>query len=324
MSDRYARQEILPEVGAEGQARLAAATVLVVGAGGLGCAVLPYLAAAGVGRLIILDHDRVEESNLHRQPLYRMSDIGELKTHAARAALRAMNPGTAIEAVGERLSSRNAARLVEACDVAVDAADSFAATYLLSDTCQRALKPLVSASVLGLRGYVGAFCGGAPSYRAVFPELPRQAGSCAESGVLGTAVAVMGTLQAHLALALLLKWQPPVAGRLLSVDFRTLHVGGFSFAAAREPAEQPIPFIAPAEVGEADIVIDLRSVSETPVSPFPAALRVEVEALEQAQLQFPSEPRIVLCCRSGARAWRAARALQSQGHLKLALIAMGE
>jgi len=278
MSDRYARQEILPEVGAEGQARLAAATVLVVGAGGLGCAVLPYLAAAGVGRLIILDHDRVEESNL----------------------------------------------LVEACDVAVDAADSFAATYLLSDTCQRALKPLVSASVLGLRGYVGAFCGGAPSYRAVFPELPRQAGSCAESGVLGTAVAVMGTLQAHLALALLLKWQPPVAGRLLSVDFRTLHVGGFSFAAAREPAEQPIPFIVPAEVGEADIVIDLRSMSETPVSPFPAALRLEVEALEQAQLQFPSEPRIVLCCRSGVRAWRAARALQSQGHRKLALIAMGE
>jgi molybdopterin/thiamine biosynthesis adenylyltransferase/rhodanese-related sulfurtransferase len=324
MSDRYARQEILPEVGAEGQARLAAATVLVVGAGGLGCALLPYLAAAGVGRLIILDHDRVEETNLHRQPLYRMSDIGELKVHAARTALQAMNPATAIEAVGERLSSRNAAQLVQACDVAVDAADSFAATYLLSDTCQRAVKPLVSASVLGLQGYVGAFCGGAPSYRAVFPELPRQAGSCAESGVLGTAVAVMGTLQAHLALALLLKWQPPVAGRLLSVDLRTLHVGGFSFAAAPEPAEQSIPFIVPDEVGEADIVIDLRSVSETPVSPFPAALRVEVEALEQAQLQFPSEPRIVLCCRSGVRAWRAARALQSQGHRKLALIAMGE
>ena len=170
----------------------------------------------------------------------------------------------------------------------------------------------------------GAFCGGAPSYRAVFPELPRNAGSCAQSGVLGTAVGVMGTLQAHLALALLLKWQPCVLGRLLSVDFRTLHVGGFSFAAACEPAEQPIPFITPAEVGRADIVIDLRSVSETPVSPFPTALRVEVEALEQAQLQFPSEPRIVLCCRSGVRAWRAAQALRSQGHEKLALIAMGE
>jgi len=324
MTDRYARQTILPEVGPQGQTRLAAATVLVVGAGGLGCAALPYLAAAGVGRLTIVDHDKVEESNLHRQPLYRMSDIGQPKVQAARAALAALNPATGIEAVCERLSSINAPRLVEDASVVIDAADSFAATYLLSDTCQRARKPLVSASVLGLSGYVGVFCGGAPSYRAVFPELPRSAGSCAESGVLGSAVGVMGTLQAHLTLAVLLNWQPPLAGRLLSVDFRTLHLGGFSFAGAAEPLEQSIPFIAPAEVGATDIVIDLRSTSETPVSPFPTALRVGVEALENAQLQLPTAPRIVLCCRSGLRAWRAAQALRSQGHANLALLALGE
>ena len=324
MTDRYARQTILPEVGPQGQTRLAGATVLVVGAGGLGCAALPYLAAAGVGRLTIVDHDKVEESNLHRQPLYRMSDIGQPKVQAARAALAAMNPATDIEAVYERLSSINAPRLVEEANVVIDAADSFAVTYLLSDTCQRARKPLVSASVLGLSGYVGVFCGGAPSYRAVFPELPRSAGSCAESGVLGSAVGVMGTLQAHLALALLLDWQPSVAGRLLSVDFRTLHLGGFSFSGATEPREQPIPFIAPAEVGGTDIVIDLRSASEAPVSPFPTALRVGVETLEKAQLQLPAEPRIVLCCRSGLRAWRAAQALRSQGHANLALLALGE
>lgn len=324
MSDRYARQRILAEVGPEGQARLAAATVLVIGAGGLGCAVLPYLTAAGVGRLIIVDHDRVEESNLHRQPLYRMSDLGQPKVHAARAALAALNPTTVIEAVCERLSSLDAARLVAGASVVIDAADSFAVTYLLSDTCQSAGKPLVSASVIGLSGYVGAFCGGAPSYRAVFPELPRNAGTCAESGVLGSAVGVMGTLQAHLALALLLEWQPSVAGRLLSVDFRTLHLGGFSFSGATEPLEQPIPFIAPAEVGSTDIVIDLRSISEAPISPFPAALRIGVEALEKAELRLPCEPRIVLCCRSGVRAWRAAQALRRQGHDKLALLAMGE
>ena len=324
MTDRYARQTILPEVGPQGQTRLAGATVLVVGAGGLGCAALPYLAAAGVGRLTIVDHDKVEESNLHRQPLYRMSDIGQPKVQAARATLAAMNPTTGIEAVCERLSSINAPRLVEEASVVIDAADSFAVTYLLSDTCQRARKPLVSASVLGLSGYVGVFCGGAPSYRAVFPELPRSAGSCAESGVLGSAVGVMGTLQAHLALALLLDWQPSVAGRLLSVDFRTLHLGGFSFSGATEPPGQPIPFIAPAEVGGTDVVIDLRSASEAPVSPFPTALRVGVEALETAQLQLPAEPRIVLCCRSGLRAWRAAQALRSQGHANLALLALGE
>jgi molybdopterin/thiamine biosynthesis adenylyltransferase/rhodanese-related sulfurtransferase len=324
MSDRYGRQTILAEVGSAGQARLAGSTVLVIGAGGLGCAVLPYLTAAGVGRLIVVDHDRVEESNLHRQPLYRMSDVGELKVHAARAALAAMNPGARIEPIAERLTSVNAAGLADGATVVIDAADSFAVTYLLSDTCQRTGRPLVSASVLGLTGYVGVFCGGAPSYRAVFPELPRHAGTCGESGVLGTAVGVMGTLQAHLTLALLLEWQPPVAGRILSVNFRTLHVGGFSFAGASEPEGEPIPFIAPAEVGGDDIVIDLRSPSEAPVSPFPAALRIGVEALEKAQLQLPAEPRIVLCCRSGLRAWRAAQALRSRGHANLALLAMGE
>ena len=324
MSDRYGRQTILPEVGEEGQARLAAATVLTVGAGGLGCAALQYLSAAGIGRLIIVDHDRVEESNLHRQPLYRMSDIGQPKVHAARAALAASNSGTQLDAVCEQLSSVNAARLVEAASVVIDAADSFAVTYLLSDTCQRHCKPLVSASVLGLAGYVGVFCGGAPSYRAVFPELPRSAGSCAEAGVLGTAVGVLGALEAHLTLALLLDWAPSVRGRMLSLDLRTLHVGGFSFATAREPTETPIPFIAPAEVSGNDVVIDLRSLNEAPVSPFESALRIEVEALARAPLEFPGGARVVLCCRSGLRAWRAARSLRSRGHERLALIALGE
>jgi sulfur-carrier protein adenylyltransferase/sulfurtransferase len=324
MSDRYSRQSVLPEVGAAGQARLGAATVLVVGAGGLGCAVLQYLVAAGVGRVIVVDHDTVEESNLHRQPLYRMSDLGQPKVDAARAALLASNPGVCIEAVAERLTPANAPQLVTAADVAIDAADSLAVTYVLSDACQRIHRPLVSASVLGLAGYIGVFCGGAPSYRAVFPEMPRSAGSCAASGVLGSAVGVMGTLQAHLALALILAWEPPVLGRLISVDFRTLQVGGFSFAGAPEPKEVPLTFIAPGEVGAADLVIDLRSLAETPVSPFPGAMRLDVEALEKAPPSFPSGPRIVLCCRTGVRAWRAARALQCQGHANVALLAMGE
>jgi molybdopterin/thiamine biosynthesis adenylyltransferase/rhodanese-related sulfurtransferase len=286
--------------------------------------VLQYLAAAGIGRLIIVDHDRVEESNLHRQPLYRMSDIGQPKVEAARAALAALNPGTGVEAVCERLSSMNVGPLVQSASVVIDAADSFAVTYLLSDTCQGLEKPLVSASVLGLAGYVGVFCGGSPSYRAVFPELPRSAGSCAEAGVLGTAVGVLGTLEAHLALALLLDWQPPVRGRMLSLDLRTLHVGAFSFAGANEPTQAPIPFIATAEVEASDVVIDLRSLSEAPVSPFSSALRIEVEALERTRLEFPDHARIVLCCRSGLRAWRAARVLRNLGHQRLALIALGE
>ena len=322
MSDRYSRQVVLPEVGEGGQARLAAAAVVVVGAGGLGSAVLEYLTGAGVGRLVIVDDDRVEESNLHRQPLYRMSDCGKPKVEAASAALTALNPAVRVETRAERLTPANAAALVPAADVVVDAADSFAATYVLSDACQRAGKPLVSASVLGLSGYAGAFCGGAPSYRAVFPELPRQAGSCAESGVLGTAVGVIGTLQAHLTLALLLGLEPPVLGRLISVDFRTLHLGGFSFLGATEP-DNPLAFIAPAEVTSSDLVIDLRGLAEAPLSPFATAWRLGVEELEKGGQPLPPERRVVLCCRTGVRAWRAARALEARGHRKLALIAFG-
>jgi molybdopterin/thiamine biosynthesis adenylyltransferase/rhodanese-related sulfurtransferase len=324
---RYGRQTILPDVGEEGQARLRDASVLVVGAGGLGSAVLQYLCAAGVGAVVIVDPDRVEESNLHRQPIYRMEDVGLLKAKAAREALLSLNPQVRIEPVCERLTPSNVAHLVGAADLVIDAADSFAATYVMSDECHRIGKVLVSASVLGLSGYVGAFCGGAPSYRAVFPEIPRQAGSCAQSGVLGTAVGVMGTLQAHTVLTLLLGLQPSALGRLITVDFRTMRFGGFSFAAAPEPGESALPFISAEQVAESDIVIDLRGLAEAPAPAFATAIRMDVAALERTEAEtearFPPGSRVVLCCRTGVRAWRAARALQSRGHTNVALIALG-
>jgi sulfur-carrier protein adenylyltransferase/sulfurtransferase len=266
----------------------------------------------------------VDESNLHRQPLYRMSDLGEPKARAAAAAMRQLNPQVAVEEAVERLTPVNAAAWVSRADVIIDAADSLALTYILSDECLSQGKPLVSASVLGLSGYAGAFCGGAPSYRAVFPDMPRQAGSCAQSGVLGTAVAVMGTLQAHMTLAILLKLTPSVLGQIVSVDFHTLRFSGFSFASAREPAGPTLRFIAPEEVREADLVVDLRSLAEAPVSPFAGALRVGVEEVERGGLPETSASRVVLCCRSGIRAWRAAEVLRREGHVDLALIALGD
>jgi sulfur-carrier protein adenylyltransferase/sulfurtransferase len=324
VSDRYARQTVLAEVGAAGQARLNGAHVLVVGAGGLGCPVLSYLAAAGVGNLTVVDHDRVEESNLHRQPLYRMSDVGELKVEAARRALAAFNPTLRVTVRAERLTAANATSLIAGATVVIDAADSLAVTYILSDACQAQALPLVSASALGLAGYVGVFCGGTPSYRAVFPDMPRAAGSCAESGVLGSVVGVIGALQAHLTLAVLLDFKPSVRGRLWSLDLRTLHLGGFAFADAQEPSGAPLAFIAPSDVLASDVVIDLRSTKEAPRSPFAAAVRISVEALEQGTVEVPNAPRVVLCCRSGVRAWRAARALQRRGCHSLALLALGE
>ena len=324
MSSRYSRQIVLPEIGEAGQSRLCGASVAVVGAGGLGCAVLQYLCAAGVGQLTIVDHDRIEESNLHRQPLYRVSEVGLLKAPTAQRALAEANPHVSIHAIAEKLTPANAADLVTAVDLVVDAADSFAVTYILSDECHAAGKVLVSASVLGLSGYVGAFCGGGASYRAVFPDMPHQAGSCAHSGVLGTAVGVMGTLQAHMVLAILLGLEPSMLGQLITVDLRTMRFGGFSFSGAEEGTAERLRFISPANVSAGDVVVDLRSSTEAPVSPFTSALRFELNELAANSMLLPQDSRIVLCCRTGVRAWRAARVLQRMGRSHLALIAFNE
>jgi sulfur-carrier protein adenylyltransferase/sulfurtransferase len=322
MSDRYARQTVLGEVGATGQARLAAASVLVVGAGGLGCPVVQYLAGAGVGRLVIVDHDTVEETNLHRQPLYGMNDIGTPKAEAARAVLGRFNPGVDVEAVVERLTPQNVGRLVAQADVIVDAADSFAVTYMLSDACTVVAKPLISASAIGLTGYVGAFCGGGPSYRAVFPDVSIDGGTCATVGVLGTNVAVLGSLQAHLVLHLVLKLEPTVLGRVVTFDAKRLVFGGFGFEGNPEP-EVVVPFIAPSAVTTDDIVVDLRGFDEAPVSPFAGARRLDVDHVEEIVTQPPPARRIVLCCRSGQRSLMAADRLRERGLANLALVALG-
>lgn len=319
---RYARQITLPEVGTAGQARLAAASVLVVGAGGLGCPVLQYLAGAGVGRLTVVDHDSVEETNLHRQPLYGMADIGKPKAEVAAAALRRFNPGVAATAVVQRLTPQNAGSLVDAVDLVVDAADSFAVSYILSDACHAVSKPLVSASVIGMTGYAGAFCGGGPSYRAVFPDVSVEGGTCATVGVLGTAVAVLGGLQAHLALHLLLGLQPGALGRVITFDAARLAFGGFGFAGSPEP-DSVVPFIAPVSVTPDDLVVDLRSLEEAPQSPFAGARRLGVEGIEALAGEQGPRQRIVLCCRSGQRALAAADRLRRRGVADMALVALG-
>jgi molybdopterin/thiamine biosynthesis adenylyltransferase/rhodanese-related sulfurtransferase len=320
MSDRYARQIVLPHVGEAGQARLAAAHVLVIGAGGLGCPVLQYLAGAGVGRITVIDHDHVEESNLHRQPLYAMSDIGSFKVQATRAALLRLNPTIAVDALAQRLTPANAAALVAGADVVVDAADSLAVTYTVSDACLQHHAPLISASAVGLTGYVGGFCGGAPSYRAVFPDMPARAASCGSAGVLGSVVGMIGSLQAQCVLQLLLGIAPSPLGRLLSFDAGRLAFGGFEFHGASEPEEDTLRFIDVGDVAQDDLVVDLRSLDEAPVSPLATALRFTPEHIDAfIDAHPPADRRVVLCCHSGVRAWRVGRQLQPRGYTKLAL-----
>ncbi|MEW2913248.1 HesA/MoeB/ThiF family protein [Leisingera sp. JC11] len=318
---RYARQTILPEVGAEGQARLARAHVLVVGAGGLGCPVLQYLGGAGVGRITVMDGDVVEESNLHRQVLYSTADIGLPKAEAARQHLLAANPGLQVTARVLRLNAANAERMVAEADLVVDAADSFAVSYILSDECLRQGNVLISASALGQSGYAGGFCGGAPSLRAVFPDLPAQAATCATAGVMGPVVGLVGALQAQLALKALLDHQPSPLGQLFVFRLGELQMSSFRFDEAEEP-EDALPFIAASHITAQDTVIELRGAAEAPQLPAPQARRVARADLAAAGL--PREGRIVLCCRSGLRAWGAAQDLRQAGYGNLALLAAGD
>jgi molybdopterin/thiamine biosynthesis adenylyltransferase len=316
---RYARQVVLPEVGAEGQARLAAARVLVAGAGGLGAPVLQYLAGAGVGRIVVADPDRVERGNLHRQVLFGEDRIGAPKAAAAAAVLARLNPEVAVEARVAAVRPGNAAALVAAADLVLDCADSFATSYVLSDACLAAGRPLVSASALGLSGYAGGFCGGAPSLRAVFPELPARAATCATAGVLGPVVGMLGCLQAQMALAVLLGLRPTPLGQLVSLD-GGLRFGGFRFDGAPEPAD-PLRFADPGEIAEGDFVADLRGAEEAPRA---AGWRLRVEDFGEGGPRPEAGQRAMLVCRSGLRSWQAARRLRRVWDGEIRLVAMGE
>ncbi len=225
--ERYSRHILLPEIGGTGQARLAAASVLVVGAGGLGCPALLYLAAAGVGRITVVDDDRVELSNLQRQIAFGVADIGREKAVAAAERARAINPGIAIEAVVARVTPANVGDLVAAHDIVADGTDNFDTRFLVADTCVAARKTLVSAAVLRFEGQLSTFKPHAgpdcPCYRCLYPE-PPPAGSvaaCSEAGVLGAVTGVLGTLQATEIVKEITGIGEGMAGRLLLWDALT-------------------------------------------------------------------------------------------------------
>ena len=320
---RYARQTLLPEVGPSGQDALAAARVLVVGCGGLGAPVLPYLVGAGVGRLILVDGDVVSQSNLHRQVLFRETDIGHLKVEAAAASLHALNAKCHIDTHAEPLDPINAASLVAACDLVLDCADSFAASYILSDTCLAQNIPLISASVLGHEGYVGGFCGTAPSLRALFPDLPDRAATCATAGVMGPVVGMIGAAQAQMALAALLGQAPSPLGQLMRFDLRNFRASGFRFDRAPEPELGPT-FIAAASIEPDDFVVELRGIDEAPTPVTPEAIRLSVAELALQKPQPSADQRAVLVCRSGLRSWQAANHLRSYWSGTITLISMGD
>jgi molybdopterin-synthase adenylyltransferase len=232
---RYARHIVLQEVGGTGQARLLEARVLLIGAGGLGSPLLLYLAAAGVGRLGIVDFDRVDLANLHRQIAHPTASIGKDKTESAIATARALNPEVEIEAHAVRLDSGNAQALVEGYDVVADGSDNFATRDVLHSACLARGIPLVSAAVQGFEGQLTTFKAHLgpphPCYRCLFPDVPPEdlIPSCAQGGVLGPVAGVMGTLQAVEVVKELLGVGEGLSGTLLlydalHADFRRIRV----------------------------------------------------------------------------------------------------
>lgn len=245
--ERYSRHMLLPEIGLEGQQRLQASRVLLLGAGGLGSPAAWYLAAAGVGTLRIADPDVVDRSNLHRQILHTDASIGTPKVRSASERLTALNPRTRIDAVQELVTSDNVERLIGDVDVVIDGADNFAIRYLLNDACVKLGKPLVYGAVHRFEGQVSVFDAGRhrgthPCYRCLFPEPPppEAAPNCSEAGVLGILPGVVGLLEATEAIKLLLGLGEPLRGRLLHFDAM-----GMRFRETRLGPDPDCPLCAP-------------------------------------------------------------------------------
>jgi adenylyltransferase/sulfurtransferase len=334
---RYSRQSILPEVGPEGQARLAAASVLVVGAGGLGSPALTYLAAAGVGRLGVVEFDAVEESNLHRQTLYATPDVGRPKLDVAAERLRALNPLVDVVPHAGRLDAGNAERLVGAYDLVLDGTDTFATRYLVNDASVLTGTPNVYASVGQFEGQASVFgAPGGPCYRCLFPEPPPPGlvPNCAEGGVLGVLPGLLGTIQATEALKVLLGVGRPLVGRLLlldalSMEARTLEVprdpacpacGDTPSISQIQPMPPPVPEITVRDYKErldaddAPFLLDVREPKEYEGANLGGALIPLGELPDRLdEIADHRDDEVVVHCRSGARSAKAVELLRAEG-----------
>lgn len=236
--ERYSRQLLVPDVDIAGQEALAAATVLLVGLGGLGCPAALYLAAAGVGTLRLADGDRVELSNLQRQVAHTEAGLGDNKAESAARAVRAINHGVEVEVLARHLDADSMGAAVRGADLVLDASDRFATRYALNRVCVAAGVPLLSAAAIRMEGQLALFdtARGGPCYRCLYPEAAVDDShlACAESGVLGPVVGVLGSLQALEAIKFLTGMQQSLSGAVLMLDLRSLSVQRLALARRRD------------------------------------------------------------------------------------------
>jgi sulfur-carrier protein adenylyltransferase/sulfurtransferase len=332
MRPDYSRQILLKEIGAQGQAALARSRVLVVGAGGLGSPLLQYLAGAGVGCLGIIDADTLDASNLHRQPIYALADVGRQKAALALAAVKRINPTVQVESHPVRLDANNALELIRGYDVVADCSDNFRTKYLINDAAVLAQRPAVFASVYQYEGQLQVYKPEShhACLRCLWPDAIADGvvGNCAEAGVLGPVPGTFGTLQALLTLKILLGLSGQLEGELLLLDF--MNFSSLKLKAPRRAechapncahiqeiaAEDPGIEIALGSLADAVElgfeVIDIRTAEE--VAARPAAVRhiAMPVLLEDPTLLSPGRE-FLLVCASGKRSLAAARELRKRG-----------
>lgn len=332
---RYSRQMILPDVGESGQHRLLASKVLIIGAGGLGCPVLQYLAAAGVGTIGVADSDLVELSNLQRQVLYDVDDIGKLKAECAISHLRKRNPGIQFSAIPERVTPTNALSIMEKYDVVLDCTDNFVSRYIINDACVIAGKPLVYGALSVFGAQVSVFnhernSKRGATYRDLFPvsPLPGTVAGCSETGILGAVAGICGTLMAAECLKVLLGMQDVLSDRLLVIDSKTMKFSEVSLSRdeniwGRYPAARDDFrfFDYPSfcglkqlnfEDGNSDIfILDVREPWEEPAVDWPSQIRIPLHELPQRLNEVPAGVQIRVVCQNGQRSKLAIKILES-------------
>ena len=357
---RYARHLILPDVGVEGQQRLKAARVLIVGAGGLGSPVALYLAAAGVGTLGLVDFDAVDVSNLQRQILHGTKDVGRSKLDSARARLGDVNPHVRVETHDARLTSANALDIIGRYDIVVDGTDNFATRYLTNDACVLLGKPNVYGSIFRFEGQASVFgLDDGPCYRCLFPEPPPPGSvpSCAEGGVLGVLPGIVGTIQATEAIKLVLGIGDTLAGRLLLIDalsmqFRAMTLRkdpacpacgtrtitalidydefcGAPTSGAIHHADDVLE-ITPLELADrlsrardTFDLIDVREPGEWAIARIDGARLIPLAQIPSSIQSLDKSRDIVVMCRSGVRSADAIRFMQREGFTRVKNLAGG-
>ena len=354
---RYARHLALPEVGAEGQRRLKAASVLCIGTGGLGSPIALYLAAAGVGRIGLVDADNVDVSNLQRQILHGTGDVGRKKLDSARDRLREINPLVQVELYDTYFCAENAMGIAASYDVVLDGTDNFSTRYLSNDVCVFLKKPNIYGSILRFEGQCSVFAPhlGGPCYRCMLPE-PPPAGSvpaCAEGGVLGVLPGVIGTMQAIEAIKLILGIGEPLVGRLIHFDalkfkFREFKLrkdphcpvcgehpsitapidydrfcGISSGAGAGEGTLSVTALKAKLDAGERFLLLDVREPFEWDICHIPGAKLIPLGSLPSRVDELDRTGEIALLCKAGIRSAKALQILKEAGFAKLSNVEGG-